>query len=218
MKIKVCGITQLEQLKELDAIGIDFAGLIFYPSSSRYILNKLNSSQVSEATLNIKKVGVFVNAEEEHIMSMVSAFKLNTVQLHGDETPAFCSRISNHVQVIKAFHLNKNDKHNIDWLVKPYEEVCDHYLFDTSVAGKYGGSGEKFEWSNLLDNKINKTFFLSGGVTPSDAENIVGFQHPFFYGVDVNSKFEIMPGVKDMSLIKKFRERLHASSLNAEST
>jgi phosphoribosylanthranilate isomerase len=105
--------------------------------------------------------------------------------------------------VIKAFRITDSDS-NIDWLVKEYDEVCDYYLFDKANAGLYGGAGEKFNWNLLKDSVIGKPFFLSGGISSSDAEALKKFKHPFFYGVDVNSRFEIEPGIKDMKLIKEF--------------
>lgn len=206
MKIKVCGITRLEQLIELDRIGIDYAGFIFYSQSSRYVLDKLKSLDVRTAGLKIEKVGVFVNASEEDIMTLVTLYGLDLVQLHGDETPAFCNHISSHVKVMKAFHLTKRNEENIDWMIKPYEEVCDYYLFDTRIAGKYGGSGEKFDWSVLAQNKINKPFFLSGGISLEDAETISTFKHPFLFALDINSKFETTAGVKNMEQVRQFRE------------
>ena len=137
MKIKVCGITSLQQLLALDKLDIDYAGLIFYSLSSRYVLNKLKSRDVMNEPLSILKVGVFVNASEEDIMTQIELYGLDLVQLHGDETPAFCNHISNHVKVIKAFRLSKKNEQNIDWMIMPYEEVCDHYLFDTGSHNGY---------------------------------------------------------------------------------
>ncbi len=209
MKIKVCGITSIKQLNDLEIIGIDYAGLIFYSQSPRYVLNKLKSKDVEQANLYILKVGVFVNASEEDIMTQIELYGLDLVQLHGDETPAFCNHISNHVKVIKAFRLGKKNEQNIDWMIRPYEEVCDHYLFDTKIENGYGGSGEKFNWEVLEKNQINKPFFLSGGIGPGDVEKIKSVQHPFLLAVDLNSGFEIEPGVKDMELIKIFKKELN---------
>src|SRR5450432_2862496 len=149
MKLKVCGITQLEQLKQLDELGVDFAGLIFYERSVRYVLNKLKSKEVKQLPLSLKKVGVFVNASEEDILTQIELYGLHLVQLHGDETPAFCNYISNHVQVIKAFRITQKNEQNIDWMIRPYEDVCDFYLFDTNRKGAYGGTGQKFDWQIL---------------------------------------------------------------------
>ena len=202
MKIKICGITKLDQLIAIDKLGIDFAGMIFYPASPRYILNKLNSKQVAETTLKLKKVGVFVNATEEDIMTMVDAYHLDLVQLHGDETPGFCKQISNKISVLKAFRINERNEKNIDWLIKPFEEYVDFYLFDTFSKNGYGGTGAQFNWKALQDSVINKEFFLSGGIGIDDTEEIKKFRHPNFYGIDLNSKLEIQPGIKDLEKIK----------------
>ncbi len=154
MKIKVCGITKLEQLSRLDEMGVDYAGLIFYRHSARYMLDKFTTGEVQNLSLALKKVGVFVNASEEDINTQVELYGLDLVQLHGDETPAFCEHISSTVSVIKAFRITKHNESNIDWMVKPYEEVCDYYLFDTNRKGAYGGTGEKFDWEILNKNKM----------------------------------------------------------------
>lgn len=202
MKLKVCGITQIEQLKQLDELGVDYTGLIFYPRSVRYVLNKLRGDDVRGLKLSLKKAGVFVNATEEDIMSQIEQYSLDLVQLHGDETPVFCNRICNHVTVIKSFRITQKNEQNIDWMIKPFEDCCDYYLFDTNRPGAYGGTGEKFDWEILKRNKINKSFFLSGGIGANDIERLKAFEHPFFYATDVNSKVEVADGVKDINAIK----------------
>lgn len=134
MKIKVCGNTDIEQLKVLDDLPIDYEGLIFYEQSPRFVLKKMEGKVVKESGLSVTKVGVFVNADEEEIMKQVDDFGLDMVQLHGDETASFCNRISDYIKVIKAFRIADFDA-NIDWLVKEYDEVCDYYLFDKGSAG-----------------------------------------------------------------------------------
>jgi phosphoribosylanthranilate isomerase len=208
MKLKVCGITQTSQLKQLDELGVDYAGLIFYPRSVRYVLNKLKSKDVQQLKLALQKVGVFVNASEEDIKTQIELYGLDAVQLHGDETPAFCNHISTQITVIKSFRITPKNEQNIDWMVKPYEDYCDYYLFDTSHAGVYGGTGEKFNWEILKQNGINKPFFLSGGIGLKDIEKIKEFAHPFFYAIDINSKVEISDGVKDMNAIAEFINEL----------
>jgi len=208
MKIKVCGITQAGQLKQLDEIEVDYAGLIFFRQSARYMLDKLKTKDVQNLDLGLQKAGVFVNASEEEINTQVELYGLDLVQLHGDETPAFCKHISNTVSVIKAFRITKYNEQNIDWMVKPYEDVCDYYLFDTNRKGAYGGTGEKFDWKILNNNVINKPFFLSGGIGLADVEKVKAFHHPFLYAVDINSMIEIAPGVKDMDQVKMFEEEL----------
>ncbi len=203
MIIKVCGITTISQLEEVDRMGIDYAGLIFYQGSPRYVLSKLRSKDVAALKMKTKKVGVFVNASENDIMTQIELYELDLVQLHGNETPTFCNHISNHVKVIKAFRINEENSH-VDWMVKPYEESCDFYLFDQGSAGIYGGTGKKFNWSLLENATIGKSFFLSGGIRPDDAESLKKFEHPFFHAVDINSQFEKEPGVKNMELVKEF--------------
>lgn len=203
MKIKVCGNTDLNQLKQLDELEIDYAGIIFYPQSPRYVLKKLSGKEVKDLHLSLTKVGVFVNASEEEIMQQIEDFGLDMVQLHGDETASFCNRISDHIKVIKAFRISDFET-NIDWLVKEYDEVCDYYLFDKASAGLYGGTGEKLNWNLLEKSNIGKPFFLSGGIAREDTTIIKNWNHPFFYGVDVNSRFETEPGIKNMQLVKEF--------------
>lgn len=207
MKIKVCGNRSLSQLKELRGLGIDDVGFIFYEQSPRYVLKGLAGKDLKEIELLMEKVGVFVNASEEEIMKRVEEFGLDMVQLHGDETATFCERISDQIKVVKAFRITDPDA-NIDWMVKEFDEACDYYLFDKGSAGLYGGTGQKFDWSILSKFAVNKPFFLSGGICIDDVDALKQFEHPFFYGVDVNSRFEIEPGIKDMNLIKKFVKQL----------
>jgi phosphoribosylanthranilate isomerase len=208
MKLKVCGITQLEQLIQLDSLGINYGGLIFYDQSLRWIDNKLKAEEVKLLPLTMQKVGVFVNAEESYILEQVENFGLDLVQLHGDETPGFCNQISSQVTVIKVFRITQTNEQNIDWMVKPYEEYCDYYLFDTNRKNAYGGTGEKFDWKILNDNKINKPFFLSGGIGLGDVEKLRTFEHPFFYCIDLNSRVEITVGIKDIDAIHKMSDQL----------
>ena len=211
MKLKVCGITQLEQLKQLDELGVDYAGLIFYDQSARCIINKLEADEVKYLPLSLKKIGVFVNATVEEIMKQIENFGLDIVQLHGDETPGFCNHISDQITVIKAFRITQSNEQNIDWMIKPYDEYCDYYLFDTNRKNAYGGTGEKFDWKILSENKINKPFFLSGGIGLNDIEKLKTFEHPFFYCVDVNSRVEISEGIKNMESIKELVKGLYVS-------
>lgn len=203
MKIKVCGITTISQLQELDAMGVDYAGLIFYARSPRYVLSKLKSKEVASLKMTTKKVGVFVNASEADITTQIELYHLDLVQLHGNETPAFCKHVSKLAKVIKAFRIGEGST-PIDWMIKPYQEDCDFFLFDHGSAGIYGGTGTKFNWDLLETAIIEKDFFLSGGIAPGDAEPVKEFSHPYFYGVDVNSKFETEPGIKNMEAVKEF--------------
>lgn len=207
MNIKVCGITQVKQLRQLDGLGIDFAGLLFVPDSPRFVQGKIEGDEVVDADFDLRKTGVFRDAGYEEIRKAVDTYGLDIVQLHGNETPALCERLSAVAEVIRAFAVEESA--DIDTLVAPYDGVCDYYLFDTKTAsGKTGGTGESFNWDILAEATIEKPFFLSGGIGPEDAPRIKAFKHPDFYGIDINSRFETSPGVKDMKLILSFLQDL----------
>ena len=207
MNIKVCGITQLKQLQQLDGLNIDFAGFIFHKDSPRYAGDKLVKEELQSTDFDIKKVGVFVDASYEEIMQTIDDYGLDVVQLHGAETPELCGQLSEEVEVIKAFSVDGDTK--IDDMVAEYDEVCDYYLFDTSSAsGIKGGTGEQFDWKLVSKSKIEKPFFLSGGIGVEDVAKIKSFKHPDYFGIDVNSKFEKGPGVKDMALILTLKQGL----------
>ena len=203
INIKVCGITTAKQLQQLEGLDISFAGLIFAKESPRYVGNKLDAKDIIGLDLDIKKVGVFVNAEYEEITETAEKYELDLVQLHGDESPDLCADLSEELEVIKAFRIGVNTE-SIDNKIKDYDDVCDYYLFDTVSDTANGGTGKKFDWKKITTAKIEKPFFLSGGIGPADAAAIKKFKHPDFFGVDINSLFEKEPGVKDMALVLKF--------------
>ncbi|HSZ86507.1 MAG TPA: phosphoribosylanthranilate isomerase [Puia sp.] len=209
MRVKVCGMTQLEQVKKLDEMGVDFAGFIFYPKSSRYVARHLSGDKLKKEKLHLGKVGVFVNPVYEEVMKQVDEYGLDMVQFHGDETPRFCERVANYITVVKVFRMSADDP--VDWIIKPFEDYSDMFLFDTEGAG-YGGTGKKFNWEMLKNAAINKLFFLSGGIEPGDTEKLKTFAaEPVskkLFSVDINSKFETSPGVKDLNKIKEFVEKL----------
>jgi phosphoribosylanthranilate isomerase len=207
MNIKVCGITQLKQLQQLEAINIDFAGLIFHKESPRYVGDKLSKKEIKSADFDLKKVGVFVNPELVDVLDAIDEYGLDVVQLHGDEDPELCDDLSGEVEVIKAFRI-KDESVDIDKLVKDYDDVCDYYLFDKATDFSIGGTGKQFDWSILAKAKIEKPFFLSGGIGPDDAAKVKTFKHPDFFAVDINSRFEKEPGVKDMGLVLGFKQAL----------
>ena len=207
MNTKVCGITQLKQLQQLDGLDIDFAGLIFYKDSPRYVGDKIKAEDLKNSDFDLKKVGVFVNADYDEIMQVVEDYGLDVVQLHGDESPELCEELSEDVEVIKAFKV-KDSKISIDEMVADYDEVCDYYLFDTGSSDLEGGTGKQFDWKLLSKSKIEKPFFLSGGIGVDDVKKVKAFKHPDYYAVDINSKVEKEPGVKDMGLVLQFRQGL----------
>jgi phosphoribosylanthranilate isomerase len=208
MRIKVCGMTQPEQVAELAEMGITFAGFIFYPKSPRYVFKHMTTAQIKKEN-NINKVGVFVNASIEDVLHMVDECRLSMVQLHGDETAKYCEKIADYVSVVKAFRLSDND--SVDYMVRSYMDVCDMFMFDTMGAG-YGGTGKKFDWNLLTNVRVGKPFFLSGGIQPGDGEALKAFAQTNvgkgLFAIDINSNFETSPGVKNMQLIRNFMKEM----------
>jgi phosphoribosylanthranilate isomerase len=151
-----------------------------------------------------------VNAETEDVLRTVDEAGLSMVQLHGEESPKTCERIAEYVSVIKAFRLRDDDQ--ILWKIKDYQPVVDMFLFDTATSN-YGGSGKKFDWTLLSGLAIRKPFFLSGGIGPEDVQLIRAFSRDpvaaDLFALDINSRFEISPGVKDLSLIRQFMLELN---------
>lgn len=204
MNIKVCGITTVKQLQQLESLNIDFAGFIFDKNSPRYIGDKLAGTELQNADFDIKKVGVFVNPSYSDVLDAIDNYGLDVIQLHGEESPEFCRDINEDLEVIKVFHIDDSVT-SIDELVAPYDDACDYYLFDTKTPDANGGTGKQFDWSVIAKSKIEKPFFLSGGIGVADLERIKAFKHPDFYGVDINSKVEKAPGEKDMALVLQFK-------------
>ncbi|HJV19415.1 MAG TPA: phosphoribosylanthranilate isomerase [Sediminibacterium sp.] len=210
MRAKVCGLNSVDQFMQLDEMGVEFGGFIFYPQSPRYALKHMQPAELKKARgQHINKVGVFVNESAEHVLRMVDECGLYLVQLHGDETPRYCEKIADYVTVIKAFRLRNDD--NVLWKVKDYYDVADMFLFDTEGAA-FGGTGKQFNWNILKELAINKPFYLSGGIGPDDVALLEAFaKDPVakdLFAIDVNSKFETAPGVKNMDLLKKFIEEI----------
>ena len=204
MNIKVGGITTMKQLQQLDGLEVAFAGLVFYKKSLRYVGDKISPEELGDSDLDIKKVGVFANAEFDVIMETVEDYGLDVVQLHGDETPYLCEQISNEIETIKVFRIDDKTDTLMDSILKDYDDVCDYYLFDTAAKNGFGGTGKKFDWKQIAESKIEKPFFLSGGIGPDDAMLVKKFKHPDYYGVDINSRFEKEPGIKDMAMVLQF--------------
>ena len=200
--IKICGMKHPDNILEVAMLLPDYMGFIFWEKSARYF-----DGVIQELPKSIKKVGVFVNPELIDVLDAIDDYGLQVVQLHGDEGPEMCDDLSGEVEVIKAFRISGNE--DIDKLVTPYDAVCDYYLFDTGgLQESLGGTGKQFDWNILKNAKIEKPFFLSGGISVSDAAKIKAFRHPDFFGVDINSRFETEPGVKDMSKVLQFKMAL----------
>jgi phosphoribosylanthranilate isomerase len=204
MRVKVCGITKASQALQASEAGADFAGFIFYPPSSRYVFKHMPANEIKKLR-SVNKVGVFVNANVDDVLRTVDECGLYLVQLHGDESPRYCEKISQYITVIKAFRISGNE--NISWKIKDYHDAADMFMFDTDGAG-FGGTGKKFDWQMLKETNIGKPFFLSGGIAPEDAEIIRHFEQQEaakdLFALDINSRFEVSAGVKDMEKVKAF--------------
>ena len=201
--IKVCGMREAENIRAVEALGIDLMGFIFWPKSSRYV-----SGRPAYLPTQCKRVGVFVNASIEEIMQKVQDYALDYIQLHGSESPEYAQRLrsvyGDSVAVIKAFNIAT--KEDLE-ATKSYEGLADYFLFDTK-AQLPGGSGQQFDWSVLADYVGETPFLLSGGIGPDDAERVKAFNHPKCVGIDLNSKFEVEPALKDIQKLKTFLEQL----------
>ncbi len=204
LKIKICGMREQGNIRELAGLKPDYMGFIFYPASKRYA-GRLSPSDLMNIPVEIKKVAVFVNASREEIVSTCKAYSIRILQLHGDEPPAFCRLLREEgFQVIKAFRVGQGlDMEKME----AFAEVCDFILFDTSGEG-FGGTGLKFDWNQLQDYTLELPFFLSGGIAPGDAGRIKDMDIPQLYAVDLNSRFEIKPGLKDKEELEKFIRKI----------
>jgi len=209
MKLKVCGMTLPEQVNALEEIGVEFAGFIFYPGSSRYVGFKIAPEKMKKIGGRIGKVGVFVNEDYETLMKTVEDYRLDIVQLHGDESERYCENVSNYVTVIKAFRLGENEP--IEWMIRPFNEYCDMFMFDTLGVG-YGGTGKKFDIDVLKGKQINKLYLIGGGIEATDVSKLKTFaEDPVaekLFAADIGPRFEITAGVKDMGKIKTFISEL----------
>ena len=208
MNIKVCGITREEDLQALVQHGLDYAGFIFYERSPRYVVGKLDPA-VARSVSGIKKVGVFVNAPLDTVKAAVKDYGLSMVQLHGNESTEYCAAIREVVLVAKVFRVGAD----VNWQeMEPWIAVSDYFLFDTEKGKAYGGTGQQFNWALLSSYPFTHPFFLSGGIGPEHVKDIQQLQLPALVAVDVNSRFEIMPGVKDMQSVRAFVQQLRSQT------
>lgn len=214
-----------DNIRAVAALGIDFLGFIFYPKSPRYTPKAIPEAELIADTATTaryddiewrkpQRVGVFVDETPQAIIAHIHNDQLDYVQLHGHELPEMIDHLKravisdNHhsLKVIKAFSISKPD----DLLqTKAYEGVADLFLFDTPTES-YGGSGKKFDWQMLQAYDGHTSFLLSGGIGPEDIERIRTFEHPHCIGIDLNSRFETAPGIKDVEALRRFTENLRA--------
>ena len=197
--VKVCGMRDAENIREVEALGIDLMGFIFWPKSSRYV-----SERPAYMPQTAKRVGVFVNEDIKQVKRIAEEYSLDVIQLHGSESPDYIRQLGSvcgdTIATVKAFNIATAA--DLD-ATKSYEGIVDYFLFDTKTPIP-GGSGVQFDWSLLADYVGQTPFLLSGGIGPDDAERVCAFSHPKCIGIDLNSRFEISPGLKDVEKLKKF--------------
>ena len=203
--IKVCGMREADNIRDIEALGVDWMGLIFWPRSSRYV------SELPDYLPRIaKRVGVFVDESPETILHLCHRYALDCLQLHGHESQVYINQLHQQIanqgdailppQIIKACSIaTANDLEQ----TKDYEGLVDYFLFDTK-GPSVGGNGVQFNWDVLKDYHGQTPFLLSGGIGPDDAERIQAFHHPQCIGIDLNSRFELSPGLKDINKLKQF--------------
>jgi phosphoribosylanthranilate isomerase len=197
MKIKVCGLKDAENIKAVAALNPDYMGFIFYSLTPRFA-DGLPEGALAAIPAFIHKTAVFVNENEDNINALIDKYNFDTIQLHGNESPEFCGLFKGRGTVLKAFGINET--FNFEQLSE-YAGKVDYFLFDTKTV-IHGGSGKSFDWALLNQYKLNIPFFLSGGIGPDSLDEVKSIEHPQFYGVDLNSKFELSPGIKDINKLE----------------
>ena len=209
MKLKICGMKYPENILEVGALLPDYMGFIFWEKSARYF-----NGEIPELIGTIKKVGVFVNQSQEEILEKVTKYNLQAVQLHGNESVEFLSelrtKLKKNIEIIKVFSADNDFDFEI---IKPFESVCDYFMFDTK--GRLpGGNGTTFEWTILKKYNSDKPFFLSGGIGISELKAIeeISKTNLPIYAVDINSKFEIEPGLKNKNLFSNFKRKFDVAN------
>jgi len=197
-KIKICGITNERNYNDIKNYPIDYFGFIFYEKSSRYLLKNNNVNFIKSIK---NKVGVFVDENINYLLELCEKYNFNVVQLHGNESEDYCKKLKNNrIEVIKSFLINSNDDlKNINL----YTNYVDYFLFDYK-SKNYGGSGINFNWKLLNNIEIKRPYFLSGGISLKNINNISFIENQNnLYAIDLNSKFEKYPGFKDIKMIDK---------------
>jgi phosphoribosylanthranilate isomerase len=198
MKIKVCGLKYPGNIKAVAELAPDYVGFIYYGRSPRFV-DDIAADTLINVPSSILKTGVFVDETQQEIQRLIDKFGFDAIQLHGNESPHFANSFKGKVQVLKAFGLNDDFDFS---LLDAYVNKVDYFLFDTKTDA-HGGSGKTFNWDVLNKYKLDVPFFLSGGLSLDNLEQITKITHPQFYGVDLNSRFETAPGMKDIEKLKQ---------------
>lgn len=202
-KLKICGMKVPANIAEAVALQPDYLGFIFYPASKRFI-GDLDPAIVRAIPAGIQTTGVFVNEELHQVKAAIERYQLKAVQLHGQEDPDYCKQLKVETVVIKAFGINADFDFST---LEPYENVVDYFLFDTQTP-EHGGSGKTFSWQLLERYTLQKPYFLSGGIGLESVAALKEIKDERLYAIDVNSRFEISAGLKDITQLIKFKKLL----------
>lgn len=206
MKIKVCGMRHPQNIEALGNLPVNFMGLIFYPNSPRFAGDLLPEELLVLLPDHIRKVGVFVNADLDYLLETAEKYGFHYIQFHGNESVEFIRKVKSSLKVktIKAFNVAKAEDFEA---TEAYSGEVDYFLFDTKTD-QHGGSGKKFDWEILKAYQGETPFFLSGGIASEDASALKSLNHPKLFAIDINSKFELEPGLKDISKIDHFTKQI----------
>ena len=207
-KLKICGMKEPANILEVAGLQPDYLGFIFYKQSKRYV-EGLTPAFVKDLPADIKRVGVFVNEELLKVAELAGLYGLNAVQLHGAESAVYCVELQSilaedGIEIIKAFGIDEDFNFAV---LETYENTVDYFLFDTQTP-QHGGSGKAFDWKLLDGYKLDKPYFLSGGIGPDSLDQLQKIDDPRLFAIDVNSKFETAPGLKDVNKLIDFKKRI----------
>ena len=205
IKIKICGLRYGQNIDEMLALSPNYVGFIFYRKSKRFVGDSFNPQITDAIPEGVGKIGVFVNATAEEVIQQCDTYQLDYVQLHGDETPEYCQALkAKDLALIKAFRVDDEFDFNV---LTPYKPYCSYFLFDTK-GKNYGGNGIQFNWDILQNYDNELPLFLSGGIGEHDVEKIRALKGLNLHAIDVNSKFEILPAIKNMEMLTPFINKL----------
>ena len=209
LQIKVCGLTQQSQIQELISLNVDFLGFIFYEKSPRYVLHHLSLKEIAEIP-HFGKVGVFVNESIKAIVEITTESQLDIIQLHGDEDEKFILQLrqilGNNIKIIKVIRIGNQSFDELQKTINQQPSTVNYLLFDTDSKA-FGGTGKTFDWQILNEIEIPIPYFLSGGISLENIHQLSTINHQPL-ALDINSTFEIEPGIKNLEKIKTFKSLL----------
>lgn len=209
IKVKVCGLTDPSNIAEIAILKPHFMGFILYEGSPRHVSLKKALTLTKNIPESIQKVGVLVNEPFDNALKIAQSGVFDLLQLHGNENIEYCKKLSRYIGIIKTFSISDILPVNLS----DYQAYCSMFLFDTA-GEKSGGTGKMFDHRILSDYSLDTEYILSGGISPVDSTYIKSMQTDQMTGVDLNSRFEVNPGIKDIALLKNFIEKLRKHDIN----